>query len=66
MEHTIATFTCGGCGRDGFEVVDRNPPIPMQVVEVYDRDNEGESCEECPTCETPLPRFGLPRRKQHA
>jgi hypothetical protein len=59
VETTIATFTCV-CGRGGFTVVDRNPPIPMQVVSIYDRDNEGEDCQECPKCEAPFPSFALP------
>ena len=63
MEGTLCTFSCPSCGRDGFEVVDRNPPIPMDVVSIYDKDNEGESCEECPNCEHAFPSFALYRRK---
>lgn len=56
-ERTLVTFSCGYCGRGGFTVVDRNPPIPMEVVEVYDRDHEGEACTQCKTCGTELPEF---------
>lgn len=56
-DETIVRFTCGGCGRDGFEVVDRHPPIPGEYIEIYDKDNEGESCVSCKVCDTYFPEF---------
>jgi hypothetical protein len=69
-EHNIVGFTCG-CGRDGFIVVDRNPPIPGEYIAVYDKDHEGLESSECRECGTPIPKFsvraigGYPRIDEH-
>lgn len=64
MEHTILTFTCGECGRDGFKVVDRNPPIPLEVISIYDKDNEGEDCTACRSCATEFPIFSTLKKER--
>jgi hypothetical protein len=55
-------FTCGGCGRDGFEVVSCDPPI---LIVIYDKDNEGETCLSCPKCDTYFPIFAPSRLPEY-